>query len=382
MLFFVLYYACAQADKSIDIPTQDTVEPSTDDSSEPIDSASPEDTVDTSEPDDPPSLYFPPLDSEEWESLEPELAFPNWNAEALPPLQDYLQERYTKSFMILVDGKIVLEEYYGDHDADSFWYWASAGKTLTTAVVGIAEQEGYLQLDSPVSDYLEAGWTSAPPDKEALISSRHLLTMTSGLDDSLGDNVEPANLQYVADAGTRWAYHNAYVKLQDVVATATGQAWAIYFRSKLRNRIGMTGAWFDIGDGLRVYGSNTRSMARFGLLALAQGTWDGDVIVDEAFFSASTQPSQEINKSYGYLWWLNGQESYRLPQAQLEFPGSMIPNAPDDMVMALGKNDQKIYVVPSQNMVVIRMGELAYESTLALSSFDNELWEKINALIE
>ena len=178
------------------------------------------------------------------------------------------------------------------------------------------------------------GWTSATPDKEAQITSQHLLTMTSGLNDSLGDNVEPANLQYVADAGTRWAYHNVYVKLQDVVSAATGQSWEVYFREKLRDRIGMSGGWFEIGDGLHVYGSNTRSMARFGLLALAQGQWDGEMIVDETFFSNATQPSQDINQSYGYLWWINGQDSYRLPQVQLEFPGSLIPNAPSDMVMA------------------------------------------------
>jgi CubicO group peptidase (beta-lactamase class C family) len=69
--------------------------------------------------------------------------------------------------------------------------------------------------------------------KENLITCRNLLTMTSGLDDSLGDDVSPANLQYKADAGTRWAYHNVYVKLQDVVAAATGQTWSQYFNAKL-----------------------------------------------------------------------------------------------------------------------------------------------------
>ena len=106
------------------------------------------------------------------------------------------------------------------------------------------------------------------------------------------------------------------------------------------------------------------------------------MIVDETFFTNATQPSQNINQSYGYLWWINGQDSYRLPQVQLEFPGSLIPNAPSDMVMALGKNDQKIYVVPSRKMVIIRMGNLAYDSSLALSRFDDELWDKLNQLFD
>jgi hypothetical protein len=59
----------------------------------------------------------------------------------------------------------------------------------------------------------------------------------------------------------------------------------------------------------------------------------------------------------------------------------MNPSAPDDMFMALGKNDQKIYVVPSKKTVVIRMGNAANESVAAFSEFDNVLWQKINALM-
>jgi hypothetical protein len=59
----------------------------------------------------------------------------------------------------------------------------------------------------------------------------------------------------------------------------------------------------------------------------------------------------------------------------------MVPNGPADMYAALGKNDQKIYVVPSQNLVVIRMGEAAGNLQLAVSSFDNELWGKLKAIL-
>ena len=90
--------------------------------------------------------------------------------------------------------------------------------------------------------------------------------------------------------------------------------------------------------------------------------------------------SQNLNLSYGYMWWLNGKSSYRLPQTQIQFPGELIPNAPEDMYAALGKNDQKIYVVPSKKLVIIRMGDAADDENFALSNFDNELWEKINAL--
>jgi CubicO group peptidase (beta-lactamase class C family) len=196
----------------------------------------------------------------------------------------------------------------------------------------------------------------------------------------LGDDVSPANLKYKADAGTRWAYHNVFVKLQDVVSQATGKTWDDYFNTRLKNKIGMTGSWIT-SDNNVVFWSTTRSMARFGLLALNNGNWDGTTIINPTYFQEATNSSQTINNSYGYLWWLNGKTSYHLPQTQFEFPGAIIPSAPKDMYCALGKNDQKIYVVPSKKLVIIRMGNAADNVNVALSDFDETLWQKINAVI-
>lgn len=331
----------------------------------------------------PETMYFPPSDgSNTWESKS--VTDLNWNQNAVQPLLDYLELKNTKSFIILVNGRIVMENYFNGHSATTPWYWASAGKTLTATVTGIAQEEGLININNKVSDYLGTGWTSAPLAKENLITCKNLLSMTSGLNDALGDDVSPANLQYVADAGTRWAYHNVYVKLQDVVAQASGQTWTNYFNTKLRDRIGMTGgAWIN-NDGLSIYWSTTRNMARFGLLSLNLGKWDGTTIVSSAYFNQATTTSQNLNQAYGYLWWLNGKNTYRLPGLQLQFNGTLIPNAPNDMYAALGKNDQKIYVVPSMKMVIIRMGEVANPEnpTFALSGFDNELWDKINDLYQ
>ena len=327
----------------------------------------------------PEATYFPPLNSETWETVSPSDL--GWNQSQLQPLLDYLALKNTKGFIILHNGKIIVESYMNGHSSTSPWYWASAGKTLTTAVSGIAQDEGLININSKVSDYLGTGWTSAPLAKENLITCKNLLSMNSGLDDTLGDDVSPANLQYVADAGTRWAYHNVYVKMQDVVAQTSNQTWSTYFNTKLRDRIGMSGSWIPVGD-LSVYWSNTRSMARFGLMIYAKGKWENTQIVPEAFLNEATNTSQSINLAYGYLWWLNGKSTFHLPQTQFEFSGSLIPNAPNDMYAALGKNDQKIYVVPSKKLVVIRMGDVANPEnpTFGLSGFDDELWQKINAL--
>ena len=323
-------------------------------------------------------MYFPPINSNAWETES--ISKLGWNETQLNPLLTFLEEKNTKSFIILYNGKIVVEKYFNNHNSNSVWYWASAGKTLTSTVVGIAQDENLLDISNKVSDYLGNGWTTAPLVKENLISSKNLLSMNSGLDDNLGDDVSPSNLKYIADAGERWAYHNVYVKLQDVIEKSTNQSFTSYFNLKLRDKIGMTGLWRNTGD-LSVYWSNSRSMARFGLMILAKGKWNDAQIVSKNFLNEATNTSQQINKSYGYLWWLNGKSSYHLPQSQFEFQGSLIKNAPAEMFAALGKNDQKIYIIPSKKLVIIRMGDAASSSNFALSTFDEDLWGKINLLI-
>jgi CubicO group peptidase (beta-lactamase class C family) len=331
----------------------------------------------------PESMYFPPTGSKEWQTTSPTTL--GWNETELNNLYAYLQNKNTKAFIILKNGKIIAEKYFGTFTADSDWYWASAGKTLTAFLVGIAQQEGLLNINNRTSQYLGSGWTSAPLAKENLITVKHQLTMTTGLDDGVpnDDCTLPSCLQYKADAGSRWAYYNAaYTLLDRVVENASGLSYNAYFQQKMRNPIGMNGLWIKTPDANNVFYSNTRSMARFGLLMLNKGQWNGTAISKDAdYFNNQVNSSQTLNLSYGYLTWLNGKASHMLPTLQTTFSGSLIPNAPSDMYAALGKNDQKLYVVPSQKLVVIRMGESADMTRLAVSSFDNELWGKLKQII-
>ena len=327
--------------------------------------------------------YFPPLSGSSWETVTP--ASLGWNETELANLYTYLQQKDTKAFIILKNGRIVAEKYFGTFTADSIWYWASAGKTMTAMLVGIAQEEGKLNIGDRSSKYLGTGWTSLTPVQENLITIRHQVTMTTGLDDNVlpdNDCTSPSCLVYKADAGTRWAYHNApYTLLDKVVETATSASYNSYFQQKIRDRIGMNGLWIKTGYN-NVYYSNPRSMARFGLLLLNKGKWDQSVILgDTAYLYSQRNTSQNYNLSYGYLTWLNGKSTYMLPTLQTVFSGPMIPTAPADLYAALGKNDQKIYMVPSQKLVVIRMGNSAGNVMLAASSFDTELWGKLKNII-
>ncbi len=328
-------------------------------------------------------LYFPPLSGPEWQTTDPSSL--RWCSESIDSLYQFLESEQSKAFIVLKDGKIVLEKYFDTFTKDSLWYWASAGKTLTAFLIGMAQQEGALKLTDKTSAYLGKGWTSCPQDKEDLITIWHQLTMSSGLDDGVADNhcTQSSCLVYKSDAGSRWAYHNApYTLLRDVLTKATGLNEQSYIQTRLKSRTGMNGLWFTSGFD-NVFASTARSMARFGLLVLNKGIWNGDSLLhDQSYFNAMVNPSQSLNESYGYLWWLNGKASFMLPGLQVRFTGSYAPEAPKDMFAGIGKNGQLLCVVPSQNLVVLRMG------TSNGTGFDdvpiilcNQMWALLNRVI-
>lgn len=327
------------------------------------------------------ALYFPPLQGNTWDTISP--ATLGWCQDELDTLIDYLQVNNTKAFLLLKDGKMVVENYFGSFTRDSLWYWASAGKSLTAFAVGIAQQEGLLNIQDTTSDYLGAGWTDCPPIKEEKITIRNQLTMTSGLDDGVPDHYCTLDtcLQYLADAGTRWAYHNGpYTLLDSVIEVASGVSLNNFVTTRIKQQTGMDGFFLPVGYN-NVFFSRARSMARFGLLVLNQGNWNGtQVMSDTAYFNAMVQTSQTLNQSYGYLWWLNGKASFMVPGFQSVLPGNIMPSGPSDLIMALGKDGQMLNIVPSMNLVYVRMGDAPGTAEVPLF-FNDTIWQKLNAVM-
>ncbi|WP_209330511.1 serine hydrolase domain-containing protein [Lunatimonas salinarum] len=336
----------------------------------------------------PPTIYFPPKDADLWESISPnELG---WNTAKLSELFAYLESNNTRAFIVLKDGKIAIEAYFGKNvlgndsfDKESRWYWASAGKVLTATLVGIAQQEGLLRIDDPTSDYLGSGWTSMTAERERLITVRNQLTMTTGLSYQINDLdcTLPACLTYGSDAGNQWYYHNApYTLLGKVVENAAGMGYNEYTRRKIHSVTGMSGQWVTQGFN-QIYWSTARDMARFGLLILNKGTWGTtEVLSDTGYYTQMIQTSQDLNPSYGYLWWLNGKGSIRFPGLPNLFNLPLADNAPRDLVAGLGKDGQFVEIVPSQGLVVVRMGS-APDNSLVPILFHNEMWEKLGLVI-
>lgn len=325
-------------------------------------------------------LYFPSITGPEWETINLEEAgFCSDNEQAL---YDYLERTNTDAFLLLKDGKIVMEKYFGDFTSITPHVWNSAGKSLMAMGVGIAAEIDSLDLQDPTSDYLGSGWTDCPETEDS-IRIIHQLTMTSGLSFDIGDGLctAPECLLCLTDPGDRWSYHNGpYTLLGEVIEAATGQDLNDFINERIKRRTGMTGLYVYIGDN-RIFLSNARSMARYGLLMLGGGSWDGmPVLADTTYYQAMINSSQELNPSYGYLWWLNGKSFHKLPSLQIDFPGSLLPNAPAETYAAIGKSGQIINVVPSQGLVMVRMGDDPGDGFFVPNKYNDSIWVNLNAL--
>ncbi|MEM9888559.1 MAG: serine hydrolase domain-containing protein [Bacteroidota bacterium] len=337
----------------------------------------------------PSSTYFPPNNTQTWNRTTPDSL--RWNTAELENLYTYLEANNTRAFLLLKDGKIVLEQYWGrnilntaNFDRNSIWYWASAGKTLTAFLTGIAQEKGLLDIEDKSSDYLGVGWTNLAREKEDLITIKHQLTMTTGLDFTVSnlDCTDKECLQYRADAGTQWFYHNApYTLLARVVGNASELSYDRFTDEYVEEKIGMNGEWRNI-DYNNVYWSTARDAARFGLLVLNEGKWgDQTLLADTDYLEQMINSSQELNPSYGYLWWLNGKERTILPGSPIPFNTAISPSAPADLFAAMGKNGQFIDVVPSEDLVVVRMGQ-APSNELVPIKFHDEMWEQLMQIIK
>lgn len=320
-------------------------------------------------------LFLPTAD-ETWETASPTSL--GWDRAALDEVCDFVRDTQGNSFLILKDGRIVVERHWTAAGAAHAQYVMSTGKSITAFLVGVAMAEGKLTLGQPVSEILGPGWSRATPAQEREIRVEHLLTMTSGLD---------ARLAYEAPPGAVWRYNTpAYQQLHPLVEKAVGTSVAAFSARVLFEPLGMKHSRFHYHS----FVMTARDMARFGLLILARGTWnDRSVIEDRAYFAAMLSPSQRLNRAYGYLWWLNGQESFRTvgrPRAAMR--GAMVPDAPADMVSANGKGGQRIAVAPGAGLVVVRLGENPAagpdgdtEGNGTQSRFDVQLWRRLARVI-
>ena len=325
-------------------------------------------------------VYWPK--SSDWETRTP--AQSGMDGDAVEEALRYAGEHHSTGVVALRHGRIVAERYWDNWKRDSAGPIYSASKSLASTLIGMAIGDGKAKgVHQSMADFVPA-WKGSEKEK---ITIRHALTMTSGIKVGV-DQPAPGAYQFDATAalplehppGTHWAYNTpVYRMLLSVVEVATGETLPEYTRRKVLAPLGMEhGEWQNQPAGERLnwtwFSCSIRDMCRFGLLASRGGEWNGKQLVSAKYLKEAITSSQEMNRSYGYLWWLNGQTSHLLPAGAAR-EGMLWPDCPADAYGALGALDKKIYVVPSLDLVVARHGGAAGVARVAgpNQSFDNEL---------
>lgn len=300
-------------------------------------------------------------------------------------LLDYLQNQRTTGFLLMRDGKVLIEKNWpAPSDAPQFANFvyertedgalledvASQQKSFVAVLVAVAIDKGLIEVEKPVSDYIGQGWSKASAEQEAKIRVIDLLTMSSGLDEKFS---------YQAPVGTAFFYNTpVYAVTKRILAAAVKQPLETITRDWLTGPVGMKDtAWRKRPPALAGVGNDTglvtspRDIARFGLMILNDGVAEnGTRIVSNSSFKAMFTRTV-TNPAYGQLWWLNG-GAYAIRESVGRKDGPLVSAAPPDMVGAFGAFHRRLYVVPSLKLVVVRTGAAAGDK-----DFDEQLWLRL-----
>ncbi len=300
------------------------------------------------------------------------------SADALREAMAYAEQ--TESFALLIHhrGALVVERYWGGHGPDSRFDTASMHKSVMALLLGIAIDEGHIgSIDDPVGRYV-AEWANEPRGE---ITLRQLATMSSGLlveafrpspfskgmQLVIGSNIDELALSLPLDEppGTRFDYLNFSSQVLGIALTrSVGMRYAEYLSQRLWQPLGApdTAVWLDREDGSpRTFCcllASAPAWMHVGVLMLNQGRVDGQQVVPAQWLTEMTTPSA-LNPNYGLQVWLgspaSGVRTYNR-QSTLEVPHSE-PYLADDVVFLDGAGGQRVYVIPSAQLVIVRIGK-------------------------
>lgn len=329
------------------------------------------------------------VDSDTTEPSGPESSFPGaewpegdaedlgFDLDVLDTLAAEAEANDSNCLLVIRDGRVAAEWYWNDTAPDTTQEVFSATKSVSSILVGIAVDDGDVQVDASASEWIPE-WAGTPAEEvtvENLLSndSGRFWSVQSDYFDMIqaGDRTQYSiDLEQTDPPGTVWAYNNSAIQtLEAVLESATGEQVPDFAEERLFAPIGMDDtelATDPAGNGLTFMGvqSSCRDMARFGWMVLNDGDWDGEQIVSPEWIEASTAaPSQELNAAYGYLWWINHEgplagavNPTRLDRLDEATVGRSVPDAPEDMFWAQGLGGQIVQIHRPTNTVVVRLG--------------------------
>lgn len=292
----------------------------------------------------------------------------------------------TRALLLVHGGELVFERYAEGFDRQTRFQSWSMAKSFTQALVGVLVGRGELELDAPAP---VPQW-QGEADPRRVITLRHLLHMTAGIDNNDGSGGEGgdafvAQLIFGGGAydttrfaavparihppGTFWSYSTGTSSvIAGIVGRAVGSDRATrgaFMRQSLFAPIGMRSAAFGFDAAEHFLGgsnfyANARDYARFGLLYLRDGVWEGRRLLPKGWVDFTrTRAPADNNGAYGGHFWLN------LEPKEHQF--RLLPGGPSSAFAANGNSGQSILMVPTHDLIVVRLGELQSTTWKALN---------------
>ena len=266
----------------------------------------------------------------------------------------------TRAVVVSYKDTLIMESYANGFDKDTEILGWSMTKSITATLIAMMIEEGKYDLDT---DHLFPDWD----DERKNIKLRHLLNMQSGLDFSeeyaalsdatrmlyISDNVStiPLGSTIKDEPGTHWYYSSGTSNILSALLRKHSASQEEYLNmpyERLFNPLGMTSAVLESDESGHFIGSSymyatPRDWARFGLLYLNQGNWYGEQLIDSSWVDFVDEPVADSKGIYGGHFWLN-------------HDNAAYPDVPSDVYSCNGFQGQYVFIIPSYDAVVVRMG--------------------------
>jgi len=305
-------------------------------------------------------------------------AYADISADGCARAAKYSESKRGVSILVMQNGRTIFEHYANGGSARGRWPIFSGTKSFWGIAAIAAMHDGLFKFDDPVSDTITE-WKNDP--RKSQITIRELLSQTDGIEGasrlqrpSIRDRNEMAiRLSAVAEPGSAFIYGPSHLQIFSELLRRKlkGRNVIGYFEARVSNRLGLNRLNYKkdaSGNPLPATGFEltAREWARLGELVIGEGSYHGRQIVPAALLREAFAGSSP-NPSYGLTFWLNRQAPnghdanierlLDLAWQNAEWKGACIcTDAPADMVMGLGSHYQRLFIIPSLSVVIVRQG--------------------------
>lgn len=292
----------------------------------------------------------------------------------------YSKKNNGKALIVIKGYDILFEEYHNGHSAEMPNHIWSGTKGFTSAMTMCAIEDGFIDLDEKISDTLPEFWKDP---KKSKITVRELLNFTSGLKqdrfiltfDMVKKNQRVRDkYQYALDLpaveypGVSFNYGGTHhYVLGAFLQKKLGQNPLKYMQKKIFDPIGFRySGWHKDPEGNPAlpFGcwTTAREWGKFGILMRDNGQWKEKQVISSHILRQCTTPNQ-LMPAFGFGFWLNQKVPFKYRKnliPQLKFAAflgrALYPRGPKDLFVAAGHNGNRCYIIPSQDLVIIRFG--------------------------